>query len=459
MLSAAMKTPVLLLPLIASLNVVLAKVPARSAAPKTAASGDVSSVLYTLDIAPVWSAHPVGFSLLTKPPYQYVAYYDDKRQLTVAQRKLDERKWSFHKLPVTTKWDSHNYITMQMDDQGHLHLSGDMHCSPLNYFRSSKPHDASTFECINRMTGELEKRTTYPQFSFGPDDELIFAYRDGSSGNGNQIFNVYDSKKRTWSRLLDKPFTDGEGLRNAYFHGPVRGPDGWFHLAWVWRETPDAATNHDLSYARSRDLRRWENATGKPLALPIRLNDGAIVDPVPPRGGMINGNSVIGFDHEKRVIISYHKHDSAGHTQPWNARLEDGEWKFHQPADWPVRWDFDGGGTIGFGISLGPVTAEPDGRLTQSWRHFQLGSGIWLLDPASLKAAGKIQRRSTPTGLGRIEGSFPGLKVKTQSDTGRSENPEIRYMLRWETLEANRDKAREGPLPGPSMLRLFAVTR
>src|SRR6476661_1516298 len=81
----------------------------------------------SLDIAPVWAAHPVGFALLTHAPYQYVAFYDDKRQLTIAQRKLDERKWTFNKLPVTTGWDSHNYMVMAVDDDGYLHLSGDMH--------------------------------------------------------------------------------------------------------------------------------------------------------------------------------------------------------------------------------------------------------------------------------------------------------------------------------------------
>jgi hypothetical protein len=30
-------------------------------------------------------------------------------------------------------------------------------------------------------------------------------------------------------------------------------------------------------------------------------------------------------------------------------------------------------------------------------------------------------------------------------------------MLRWETLESNRDAPRPGPLPPPSMLRLYAV--
>jgi hypothetical protein len=411
----------------------------------------------SLDIAPVWSAHPVGFALLTRAPFQFVAFYDDKRQLTVARRELNGRKWEFTRLPVTTGWDSHNYITMTVDDRGFLHLSGDMHCVPLKYFRTTKPLDPATFERVDKMTGTEENRTTYPRFFTGPRNELIFTYRDGGSGNGNQIFNVYNSEKRTWQRLLDKPLTDGEGERNAYFDGPVQGPDGWFHLAWVWRESPDAATNHDLSYARSKDLRHWENAAGKSLTLPIRMADGVIVDPVPQNGGMINGNNRVGFDDKGRVTISYHKHDSAGNTQPWNARLENGTWKFHQPADWPWRWDFGGGGTLTFGISIGPVTREPDGRLSQTWHHTEFGGGTWLIDPDSLRSIGKIKRQPAPPSFGKIEGKFPGLKVKTASDSGTSDKPGAHYILRWETLEANRDKPRAAPLPEPSMLRVYRV--
>ena len=63
------------------------------------------------------------------------------------------------------------------------------------------------------------------------------------------------------------PLVDGEGRGNAYFVGPTQGPDGVFHLTWVWRDTPEAATNHDLSDARSRDLVHWEKSNGAPLKL------------------------------------------------------------------------------------------------------------------------------------------------------------------------------------------------
>ena len=411
----------------------------------------------SLDIAQVWAGHPVQFALLTLAPYQFVAFYDDQRRLTVAQRKLDERKWTFNILPDTTGWDSHNYLALAADDEGYLHLSGDMHAVPLKYFRTTKPWDVSTFQRVDEMTGSNETSCTYPQFFRGAKNELVFTYRDGRSGNGNQIFDAYDPETKTWTRLLDKPLTDGENKRNAYFDGPVKGPDGWFHLAWVWRESPDASSNHHLSYARSRDLIHWETGAGKPLALPITLETSDIVDPVPQKGGIINNNTRIGFDNLGRVTISYHKYDTNGYTQPWTARLEDGKWKLHQITDWPYRWSFGGNGTLVFEITLGPVHLESDGRLTQTFSHAKFGDGTWLIDPQTLRTLGTIQFERTPPELDKVECAFPGLTVRWAGDSGSSGQPNVRYLLRWETLDENRDRPRRGPLPPPSMLRVVAV--
>ncbi|CAF1642437.1 unnamed protein product [Rotaria magnacalcarata] len=414
-------------------------------------------VVDSLDIAPVWSGHPVNFVLLTKLPYQFIAYYDEIRQMTIAQRNLNERIWTINKLPVITNWDSHNYIAMAIDDDGYMHLSGNMHVVPLKYFRTAQPLNASTFVEIDRMVGTDENSTTYPIFLRGPENEFIFTYRSGMSGNGNQIYNIYDLKTKTWARLLDKPFTDGEGKRNAYFDGPTKGPDGYFHLAWVWRESPDASTNHDLSYARSRDLVSWETGAGKPLILPITLETCEIVDPVPQKGGIINGNTKVGFDEQERVTISYHKNDANNYTQPWTARLENGTWKKYQITNWPWHWDFSGGGTLNFAIRLGSVTKENDGNLTQAFSHIKFGNGTWSIDSKNLSATGKLQRETIPPSLLKVEGSFPGLEVRLLEDAGRNNVIDTRYVLRWETLASNRDQPRPKPYPPPSMLRVYTI--
>lgn len=423
------------------------------------AQAEESKILKSLDIAPVWSAHPVGFCLLTHPPHQFVAYYDDKRRMTVAQRRLDQERWTYTVLPVTTGWDSHNYVTMALDEAGCIHLSGDLHCTPLKYYRSEKPFDAASLKQIDTMVGREENKATYPKFFKGPDGRLVFTYRDGSSGDGNQIFNVYDGKSKAWQRLLDRPLTDGEGKRNAYFCGPQLGPDGFYHISWVWRETPDAATNHDLSYARSKDLLQWETAAGKKLTLPIRIGDGATIDPVPVNGGMINGNHQIGFDAQKRVTISYHKNDAENFTQPWVARWEGGAWAFHHVSDWPWHCEFSGGGTLNFPIRLGPVVAQRDGSLTMNYKHSEFGSGEWSLDPQTLRATGKANLPRLPRSFSRIEGDFPGLRVKLSGDEVEEKEANSRYLLRWEALPANRDRAIPEPWPKPTMLRVYQVSQ
>jgi len=410
------------------------------------------------EVAEVWSGHPVRFALLTHPRRQFVAFYDANRQMTVGARSLDSDRWQLVSLPSKLGWDSHNSITMTTDDGGYIHLSGNMHCVPLIYFRTGRPYDVASFQRVLQMVGSNEQRCTYPKFLRGAGGELIFTYRDGGSGNGNQIFNVYDPKTETWRRLLDQPLFSGEGKMNAYFHGPVRDRRGTFHVCWVWRDTPDCRTNHHLSYARSRDLIHWETSAAAPLKLPITIDSGEVVDPVPPGGGMINGNTKIGFDSQGRVVIGYHKFDAKGMTQLYNARREKDGWKIYQTSDWDSRWDFHGNGTIRFRIHLGPVTLQPDGTLTQDYSHAEHGSGNWRLDEATLKPVGPAPRRERlPEAITRLESDHPGMGVRTTGDLGQSGEQGVRYILRWETLPSNRDRPRPGELPPASRLRVYKL--
>ncbi|MCX6903322.1 MAG: BNR-4 repeat-containing protein [Verrucomicrobia bacterium] len=97
---------------------------------RASAAGAVQS----LAVEPVWAGHPVGFCLLTHPPFQFVAYYDAQRRMSVAQRSLDSTNWTITKLPSSVGWDSHNYIAMTLDRAGLLHVSGNMHCAPKRWW-------------------------------------------------------------------------------------------------------------------------------------------------------------------------------------------------------------------------------------------------------------------------------------------------------------------------------------
>lgn len=434
-------------------------VPAAVAAP---------TVVDTIPIDTAWAGHPVGFCLLTHGDRQFVAYYNADRQMVVAGRTLDSREWTKTALPEQLGWDSHNSIAMALDRDGYVHLSGNMHGARLVYFRSTSPLDITTLARIDSMVGAEEDRVTYPDFFEGPGDMLIFTYRDGKSGSGNQIYNVYDLATKSWRRLLDTPLTDGRGVMNAYFNGPRLGPDGFYHLAWVWRDTPDCATNHHVSYARSCDLVHWERGDGQALTLPMTIDNADIVDPVPPGGGAINGNVAIGFDDRQRVVIGYHKYDDHGHTQIYNARFENGVWKVYQASDWDTRWEFSGGGAIPFDVRVSAIAYDPALGLVQAFSNKNEGSGRWVLDPDTLTPRETLPAaRPYSEEIYRVESTFPGMQVHVKGGAtsgsaarGKGETagpPPRQYAIRWETLGPNRDKPRDPPYPEPSLLTLIVV--
>jgi hypothetical protein len=426
-----------------------------------ASQAPVYTVEDSWEIAEVPAGFPVGFCLLTSGQKQYAAYYDDERRMTVASRLIDSDKWTFQVLPSKVGWDSHNYITMAVDDEGQLHVSGNMHASPLVYFRTESPGDVTTLEKMP-MTGEKENRATYPKFIRDAEGRLVFHYRHGGSGRGIEIYNLYDPEAGQWQRLLDQPLIDGEGRMNAYMDGPKMGPDGWFHMHWVWRDTPDCATNHHLSYARSKDLLHWESAFGHKVTLPVVLGQKSLwVDPIPSRGGIINGGHKLFFDANQRPVITYHKRDAEDNMQIYAARAEEGQWVIRRLTNWDAPVPFSGRGSMGFiGIRIKPLERVEPGLLTMTYQHKDYGNGRLVIDEATLRPLDKKFEMPPDYSarLNRVRSDFPGMTVQRTNDIGDSGDPATKYILQWETLKRNFDRPRQPPLPEPSMLRLYKLT-
>ncbi len=414
----------------------------------------------SVDTVPSW--FPVGFCLLTHDRQQVVAYYNEKHQMIVARRRLEDRVWQKVQLPSKVGWDSHNYITMAIDAGGHLHLAGNMHCVPLIYFRTQEPGDIATFERLP-MTGQEEQRCTYPRFLHDADGELLFTYRSGGSGNGKRFYNAYDANTKIWTRFLDTPLFEGEGNRNAYPRGPAKGPDGLFHIIWVWRDTPDCATNHHLSYALSRDLKHWEAADGTPVRLPLTLGQSKLcVDLVPAGGGIINGCESLAFDSANRPILAYHKTDENGHMQIYVARFQQGEWKRHPITAWEKSIPFSGRGAMPFiGIKIGNLRKLDPAMFYIKYRHRDYGSGRIILDEATLKPVKQSVPVPSeyPKDLTKPAIAFEGIGVRLAHDLGKANGTDTKYLLQWETLPAHQDRPREPPLPPASTLRVVTLGR
>ena len=49
-----------------------------------ATDSNLPAIVESLDVAPAWSGHSVGYCLLTAENSQYIAYYDHERRMTVA---------------------------------------------------------------------------------------------------------------------------------------------------------------------------------------------------------------------------------------------------------------------------------------------------------------------------------------------------------------------------------------
>jgi hypothetical protein len=431
-------------------------------------TGNTETIEEVIEIDLVWAGQPTGFCLVTKGERQYIAFYNADRNMIVGQRNFDDDDFSLHIMPPTFRetsggtstvlgWDSHNSVTLGIDKEGFIHLSGNMHGNPLTYFKGKKPNDISTLVQVWKMVGSEEDRCTYPKFLYTREGEMIYTYRDGGSGNGNQIYNIYDTGSKSWSRLLDTPLTNGQGLMNAYISSPELRSDNWYHTYWVWRDTPDCQTNHDLSYMKSPDLQQWYNAFGDSVELPAaHQKSPVVVDPIPVEGGIINLAAKFILDERGNPVFAYHKYDSAGNLQFYTAQILNKSWIYKQVTDWDYRWEFKGRGSINSEVILKGFNKREDGYYELDYWHIKYGNGCILLNEGFESCGTVLKPEPLRTQL-MPEGDFPGLMVQTSGDIGQSDEEGIRYMLKWETLDRNRDRPRPEPWPEPSRLYLYKL--
>jgi hypothetical protein len=263
-----------------------------------------------IDVGKGWAGNSVNTvifrqnSITSFKDTQYIAWYDQDGFVMLGKRKIGEEKWetkrSEYKGNIS---DAHNSISIIVDGSGFLHVSWDHHNNELRYCKSKFPGSLELSEKM-MMTGKSETKVTYPQFFRQSNGNLIFMYRDGESGKGNLVINKYTLKTGKWSQLHSN-LIDGEGLRNAYWQACV-DQKGGLHLSWVWRESPDVASNHDLCYAYSKDGGiTWRKSTGERYALPIKESTAEVVQRIPQNSELINQTSMTTTKAGKPLIASY----------------------------------------------------------------------------------------------------------------------------------------------------------
>ena len=335
--------------------------------------GPAQSLLPAATITEVgegWSGNSINTvvfrknSIVSANGIQFISYYAADGYVMLGKRMLGTSKWELVKTNYKGKiTDAHNCISIALDGDGFLHMSFDQHAGPLRYCKSKAPYSLELTDLMP-MTGEAEKKVTYPEFYKLPDGDLLFLYRDGSSGNGNLVLNRYNHQLKKWIRVQNN-LINGEGLRNAYWQSCLDNR-GYIHLSWVWRESPDVASNHDMSYAVSKDGGiNWLKSTGEKYTMPITQETAEKILSIPQQQELINQTSMSVDDSGNPLIASYWRGRS-GVPQYHIIYHEANEWKVKDLGFRTSSFTLSGGGTKKIPVSRPQVISWTKGKRTNA---------------------------------------------------------------------------------------------
>ncbi len=309
-----------------------------------------------IEVAEGWAKNSVNAvvfrknSLVTYKDTQYIAFYDNDQFVVLGKRRTGGKQWELQKTAYKgNARDAHNTISIMADGDGYLHLSWDHHNNPLNYCKSNNPGSLVMTAAMS-MTGRAEKNVSYPEFYKLPDGDLLFLYRDGGSGKGNLVVNKYSTASRQWTQLHHN-LVDGEGKRNAYWQACTDNR-GTIHLSWVWRETPDVASNHDMCYARSTDGgRTWEKSTGEKYQLPITAATAEYALTIPQQSELINQTSMSADESGNPYIASFWRDAGTAVPQYHIVYKKEDKWISQNPGFRKTAFSLSGAGTKRIPIS------------------------------------------------------------------------------------------------------------
>lgn len=320
----------------------------------------------------------------------YAAWWSDNSQPVIGKR-TPTGEWSvfdFGDLPGTPLGstipdDGHNNFALVLDTDGHIHLWGNHHNSPLRYVRSAARRDITAWTAPG-MVGTDEDSITYPQ-AVRVGDELLFFYRNGMSGNGDLFLNRWTGSG--WERM-SSPLR-GAGVTPAqspYICTPAVGEDGSLHIFSVWRVSEDYGQTDGIDHMVSYDAgETWQSMDGTPLTIPaVPTGSTGGTGSVMPR--VVEQPRGYGLINQTGAAV-----DSSGcpHAAWWLFKTEDnasGVLELHH-----IWWDGDEwrndvvaemSGQPGpiLGTPRPHVVCPPEGGAFIMWRNARAGDGLHLID-------------------------------------------------------------------------------
>lgn len=307
-------------------------------------------------VSPGWSRTMVNAaifrsnSIVSYQEFQVVAFYDSAANVVLAKRNIKSSTWEVMRTPYTgNALDAHNVINIMIDGDGFIHMAWDHHNNTLNYCKGIEPLSLKMGP-KESMLKLQEEKVSYSEFYRLPSGDLLFVYRDGSSGNGNMVMNRYDHKTKHWERVQDN-LISGESQRSAYWQIHV-SENGAIHVSWVWREHYHVETNHDMCYAVSHDEgRTWTTSEGRLYNLPITLETAEYAARIPQNRDLINQTSITADDQGHPFIATYFQAASDRCPQYYIIHNQNGEWRTSRVTSRTSDFDLGGAGTRSIPVS------------------------------------------------------------------------------------------------------------
>lgn len=276
------------------------------------------------------NAVPIRFNALTTVGgYQFTSYYRGDGKLLVGRRQAGNNTWDLFPTQFTANNinDDHDISSLAIDGDGFLHMSWGMHVNNFLYTKSTASvlnanpmnlvgGNVGNSAALNSMTGLYNTSVTYPAFYNLPDGDLLFMYRNGSSGNGDYRLRRYDTATDQWSELgagADKIWlgrqAPGSSLPevNAYPNQLAFDSQGNIHATWTWRGNGATfQTNHNIDYAKSANGgATWTTMNGTPYTTPIYETNAQVAITLAENNSLINTTGMAADKFDQPVVATW----------------------------------------------------------------------------------------------------------------------------------------------------------
>lgn len=205
--------------------------------------------------------------------------------------------------------DSHNFISMMIDGDGDLLLSGDMHGVAMNWARlTGGSIDFTAWATPPIEAGATDEASvTYPLFIPLANGDVLFFFRDGASGQANLVLKKWDHTAHTLTTVI-AVVVNGEATESFYPHVPYWDETrGRLHCGGCWRVNTNLNTNHDQIHFWLESSDGWDTATAKQAdgsaqTVPITRANAAYAAVIAQNTGLTNvGSITIGSDGHPRL--------------------------------------------------------------------------------------------------------------------------------------------------------------